>query len=194
MKALLVELNENKNTIKFCLDELTERRLFADSLRMQIGPKLTALSIDNRNHLIAKSGSTDKCKVSTDIQRDIQSSGKLNLIRNENIRGSISRWSTLLKELESEENEWAKEFSNQFIPYTNKWIQWDDIDFLYNEGEPGYFKSRFNVDSRLILQEKEFSNIVAIQYWRIARVVYRTDELLEHTNKLSAVIQKEIND
>ena len=194
LKALLVEFEANRNSIKSYQGSIIINKLFGDSLRMQIGPKMTSLTIEEVNRLIGEISTTDKCKVSIDILGDIQSSGKLNLITNEEIRRSISEWSSLRKELEGEENDWAQEFSNQFIPYSNKWIQWDDIDFQFNRNDSGYFKSRFNIDPRLILQKPEFSNIVAIQYWRIARVKRRTDSLLANTDKLLTLIKKELKE
>ena len=194
LKALVGEFKENSNSILSCQDNIAEMRLSGDSLRMQIGPKLTDLTIDEINRLIGKISETEKCQVSIDVLEDIQASGKLNLITNEEIRRSISKWSSYLKELEGEENDWAKEFSNQFIPYTNKWILWDDIDLQFNIDDPRYFKSRFTIDSRLILQKSEFSNIVAIQYWRIARIENRTDSLLVHTDKLLKLIQQELKE
>lgn len=194
LKALVSEFKENRNSIQSCQDNIAKMRLFGDSIRIQIGPELTTLTIDDVNRLIGEIGFTEKCNVSIDILEDIRGSGKLNLITKEEIRRSVSRWSSYLKELEGEENDWAQEFSNQFIPYTNKWIQWDDVDFKFNNGDSRYFKSRFIIDSRLILQKPEFSNIMAIQYWRIVRVKSRTDSLLMHTDKLLALIQQELKE
>ena len=192
LKALLGEFEANRNSIKSYQGTIIKSKLFGDSLRMQIGTEMTRLTKDEVNRLIGEISTTDKCKVSIDILGDIQSSGKLNLISNEEIRRSISKWSSVRKELEGEENDWAQEFSNQFIPYSNKWILWDDIDFQFNRNEPGYFRSSFNIDPRLILQKPEFSNIVAIQYWRIARVKRRTDSLLVNTDKLLTLLKQEL--
>ncbi|MFK5891098.1 MAG: DUF6090 family protein [Flavobacteriaceae bacterium] len=192
LKALASEFKENRNSIQSCKDHIIKMRLSGDSIRMQIGPKLSPLNTDNINRIIGDIGSTLKCKVSIDILEDIQGSGKLNLLTNEKIRRSISKWSSYLKELEGEENDWAQEFSQQFIPYANKWLQWDNVDFQFNKDDSRYFKSRFIIDPRVILQKPEFSNIMAIQYWRITRVQSRTDSLLKHTDKLVALIQKEL--
>ena len=194
LKALGSEFKENRNSIQSCLENITQVRLYGDSLRMQIGPKMTALTVYDVNRLFAEISSTLKCNVSIDILKDIQSSGKLNLITSEEIRRSISKWSSYLNQLEGEENDWAQEFSNQFIPFTNKWIQWDDVDFSYNRDDPRYYKSRFTIDPRLVLQNPEFSNIMAIQYWRIERIQTRINLLLMHTDKLLVLIQQELEE
>ena len=167
LKALASEFRENFVSIKSCQEDMKERILLADSLRMQIGPELSILTIEDINRLIGEVGSTYKCNVSIGILEDIKGSGRLNLISNEEIRRSISEWSSNLKALEGEENDWALEFSNQFIPYSSKWILWDDIDYIYYKNDPDYyyFKSRFIIDPRHMLQKPEFSNIMAIYYW-----------------------------
>ena len=191
--ALDSEFKINKSSLLTYLDGIKEMRLYADSLRGEIGPEMTNLSIKKVNNFLGFIGATRKFNSSIDVLKDTQASGKLNLISNQKIRRDISKWSSSLRELEGEENDWALEFSNQFIPFANKWIQWDDVDYLFNENDPRYFQSKFNVDPRLILQDPEFSNITSIQYWRIVRVQKRTDSLLQHTDNLLGIIEQELN-
>ena len=192
LNALLSEFNENEISIQKCLNNIKKRRLFADTLRIMIGPKLTTVSIDKTNYLIGSISTTNKCIISKDALGDIKSSGKLNLLSNKDIRQNISKWTSLLDELQGEENDWAQEFANQFIPYANKWIMWDDVDVSFNEEDSRYFKSPFTVDPRGMLQQKEFSNIMAIQYWRINRGEVRTNSLGTQNNKLIALIEEEL--
>ena len=192
LNALLSEFKENKISIQKCLYDIKERRLFGDTLRKMIGPKLTTVSIDKTNRLIGGVGATNKCIVSKDALDDIKSSGKLNLLTNKNIRQNISKWTSVLDRLQGEENDWAQEFSNQFIPYANKWIMWDDVDIKFKQEDSRYFKSPFTEDPRRMLQQKEFSNIMAIQYWRINRAEIRTNSLFIQNNKLIALIEEEL--
>ena len=55
-----------------------------------------------------------------------------------------------------------------------------------------YFKSRFDQDPRLMLQQFEFANIMSIQYWRFVRIERRTDVLLKQTDSLVDLIKKEL--
>tara|TARA_R110002072_G_scaffold127575_1_gene264977 strand:+ start:1384 stop:2109 length:726 start_codon:yes stop_codon:yes gene_type:complete len=192
LNALLIEFKENKTSIQKCLENIKKRRLFGDTLREMIGPKLTTISIDRTNRMIGAISGTDKCIVSKDALDDIKSSGKLNQLTNKNIRQNVSKWTSLLDELRGEENDWAQEFANQFIPYANKWIMWDDVDVSFNQEDSRYFKSSFAIDPRRMLQQKEFSNIMAIQYWRINRAERRTQRLLIQNNKLIAFIEEEL--
>ncbi len=192
LKSLVIEFEVNRNLIQSCQHIIREKKLYGDSIRNQIRPILSTLTIDRLNLLFVEIGSTENCNLSIDILEDIQGSGKLNHISNEEIRKSISKWSSYLKELEREENDWAQEFFTQFVPYVNKWIQWDDVDYLFNMDDPRYFKSRFDIDPRLILQNPEFSNIMAIHYWRMDRIEGRTELLLIQTNELLELLQKEL--
>ncbi|MFT5521745.1 MAG: hypothetical protein ACI9IA_002350, partial [Enterobacterales bacterium] len=146
------------------------------------------------NNLFSEIGSTDRCSTSTDVLKDTLNSGNLNIISNEKIRRSISRWSSMLKELESAENEWAREFSSITIPYLNSWILWNDVD--YNDGsrkDPRFYKSRFSLDPRLVLQEIKFENILNNHYWRIRRAETRTVSILQQTVVVIELMQKELN-
>ena len=193
LKALLSEFTDNRISIDEYLTEIKKIRMFGDTLRKLIGPEMTSMSQDNVHKLIGEIGSTIKCVVSVDVLGDAQSSGRLNLLNNVVVRQAISKWSSQLKELQGEEFDWAQEFSSQFVPYTNKWIQWDNVDYMFNYTDSlRYFKSRFNVDPRRMLQQAEFANIMGIQYWRFTRIEKRTDVLLKHTDSLINLIEKEL--
>jgi len=193
LKALLIEFQDNRISIIGYLDDIKIRRKFGDTLRKIIGPEITYLSEDNVHRLIGEVGSTTKCVLSIDALEDIQSSGKLNLLSNVDVRKGISKWSSLLKELQAEEFDWAQEFSSQFMTYTSKWIQWENVDYVFEyRDSTRYFKSRFDQDPRLMLQQPEFANIMSIQYWRFVRIERRTDVLLKQTDTLVASIKKEL--
>lgn len=193
LKALLSEFQDNRTVIKDYLENIKKIRKFGDTLRKLIGPEMTSMSIYNVHRLMGAIGETTKCVVSVDVLGDAQSSGRLNLLSNVEIRQAISKWSSQLKELQGEEFDWAQEFSSQFAPYANKWIQWDNVDYLLNPKDSlRYFKSRFDVDPRRMLQQPEFANIMNIQYWRITRVEHRTNLLLEQTDTLINLMKKEL--
>ena len=91
LNALLIEFKENKTFIQKCLENIKKRRLYGDTLREMIGPKLTTISIDRTNRIIGTISATDKCIVSKDALDDIKSSGKLNQLTNKNIRQIVSK-------------------------------------------------------------------------------------------------------
>ena len=190
IEALISEFKSNKISIQLCVELVKRRRLFGDSIRRQLGPEQPSLAIYKMNKWLGEIGATNRCAISISILEDIQSSGNLKIIENEEIRRNVSKWSSDLKELEREEEDWANEFSNIFYPYTNKWISWDDVDNIDNVDNPHYFNSRFEFDPRLILQQFEFSNIMAVHTWRMKRVIERTAKLLEQTEKVLGLMQE----
>jgi len=193
LQALLSEFNDNRTSVKDYLDEIKSMRKHSDTLRKLIGPEMTSVSEDDVNKLMGMIGETTKCVVSVDVLGDVQSSGRLNLLSNVEVRKAISKWSSRLKELQGEEFDWAQEFSSQFIPYTNKWIQWDNVDYLFNRMDSlRFFNSRFDIDPRHMLQQPEFENIMGIHYWRIRRIEDRTDILLRQTDTLIGLIKNEL--
>ena len=59
--------------------------------------------------------------------------------------------------------------------------------------DPRYFKSRFSIDPRLVLQQVEFSNIMNNHYWRIKRTEERTISLLQQTEEVIELMQEELD-
>ena len=192
IEALISEFQSNKISIQLCVEMVELRRLFGDSIRRQLGPEQPTLSIYKMNTWFGEIGATNRCAISISILEDIQSSGNLKIIDNEEIRRNVSKWSSNLKELEREEEDWASEFSNVFYPYTNKWISWDDVGNIDNVDNPHFFNSRFKFDPRLILQQFEFSNIMSFHTWRMKRVIELTAKLLEQTEKVLELMQEEL--
>jgi len=192
--ALLSEFDSNKSTIEQCKSLIIEKRGFADKLRKQLGPKKSKIEINQLNKLFNAVGDTNRCSISMDVLKDTLNSGNLNIISNDKIRRSISKWSSILNELEREENEWAQEFSSITIPYLNKWIQWEDVDYNENSrNDPRFYVSRFSLDPRAVLQQIEFANIINNHYWRIRRTEARTTSILQQTEVVIKLMRKELN-
>jgi len=194
LNALIGEFESNKITLQDCLNLLKENRMFADSVRMYLGPNKPTLSIDKMNYWFSKIGETTRCEISTDILEDVRSSGNLQIISRTDIRKNIGKWTSDLQELQREEDDWAREFSAQFYPYTHKWMSWDDVDKMYYGDDPQYFKSKFKFDPRKMLQEFEFSNVMSIHYLRMKRVQERIEKLLKQTEKALELIKTELKE
>lgn len=183
--ALHSELLDNSVILDSCIVQINEAMAYADSIRSYLSPELADVNIDTLNYWLGMTGETDRCIVRTNILDELQSSGNLNVIQDVQIRREIGRWIAELEELRKEENEWEREFSREYYPYTNKWISWDDVDLLFNEGDPHFFKSAFEVDPRHMLQQFEYANILSIHYWRMRRVKSNIEKLDTATLSLS---------
>jgi hypothetical protein len=56
-----------------------------------------------------------------------------------------------------------------------------------------FFKSRFSIDLRFVLQQVEFSNIMNKHYWRIKRTEERTISRLQQIDGVIKLMQKELD-
>ena len=194
LNALISEFESNKISLQVCLDSLKEDRVFSDSIRTYLGPNKPTLSIDKMNYWFAQIGATTRCEVSTNILEDVRGSGNLKIISRDDIRRNIGKWTSNLQELQREEDDWAREFSTQFYPYTYKWMSWDDVDKIYYGDDPKYFNSRFEFDPRIMLQEFEFSNIMSIHYWRMKRVQEMIEKILRQTDTTLELMKNEFEE
>ena len=195
LSALISEFEANSASLQECLERIRLDRLYADSLRMQIGPGEPTLTINQMYSWFGQFGTTERCKVATDILEDVRSSGDLRNIVRVEIRRNIGKWSSALGELKQPEDEWAREFSSQFMPYTSKWMSWDSVDksILRNIEDSRYYNSKFEVDPRIMLQQFEFENVMNLHYYRIYRAEDRVDILLKQTDQVLGLMQKELN-
>lgn len=197
-KSTLISLNQeaenNITIIDKCINDIKKEILGAEIIRSEISPEFPDISADSLNHLLGITGVTQRCFVSTDIVDELQSSGNLKMIREVAIRRQVGVWLSALDDLQQEQQEWLREFSREYIPYTNRWIAWDDVDYILNKDDPAYFISRFDIDPRPILQDFEFSNIFAIHYWRMTRYRDRVLTLKEETGNLSDMVESKISE
>ncbi len=195
-QSTLISLNqevENNHTItNNCHKDIQLMMNSADKIRSLISPAFPDIAADTLNTWLGITGVTMRCFIVTDIMDELQSSGNLKIIRNVELRRQIGSWLSTYEDLRKEEQEWEREFSREYIPFTNKWIAWDDVDYMFNKEDPAYFEKRFNIDPRPILQEFEFSNVFSIHYWRMRRIRNRITNLRIETIKLSELINTNI--
>lgn len=192
LSSLLAELQINVVILDGCLQEINMVKEYADSLRNYLGPNISTISIDSTYKWFGQIGSTKRCKVVSNVLDELENSGTLSAISNLKIKRKIVEWSTSYNEMVKEEDEWAREFSNQFYPYTNKWIQWDDVDYQFSLDDPSFFKSNFEYDPRTVLQQFEFSNVLSIHYWRMNRNKSRVIDLSEKNTQLLESINQSL--
>jgi len=191
IEAIKNEAQANLTILKGCMQELDMDLIAAVRIRAHLGPELADISIDSLNLWFGALGSTQHCKIFTDVLMELKNSGRLSNIREEKIKRKIGQWSSSYADLLREENEWAQNFSNQFIPYSAKWISWDQIDYLFDP-DGIEIKSQFPHDPRLILQQFEFANILNTHYWRMNRIKSRLIELEQKSNELIQLVDSNL--
>ncbi|MDX1591966.1 MAG: DUF6090 family protein [Balneolaceae bacterium] len=193
IQSLILEMETNIPAIADCIGVLEESIASTDTLQAHIGPEPTGLPKKDLIRLLGMSiGTSDRCVLQTDVSDELRSSGNLNLIQSSELRRKVSLWSTTYQELKEEEEEWGNEFSTISVPYLNKWISWDDIDYHFFEASPAYNPSPFDYDPGRVLQEFEFSNILNINYWRMDRIKDRIQSLSDVTTELLQMLRDEM--
>jgi hypothetical protein len=191
--ALSEEMDANNSIIKLCREDISSKISNVDSLQNYIGPTYANLPDSTLLDMLAIFGTIQNCNIETNVTDELKSSGSLNLIQSSELRRSISKWGTAYLDLKNEEISWSQEFSTIIIPYMNKWVLWEDIDFLVQtEKDPNLEPSSFEMDENLLLQEYEFSNHLANGRWRMNRIRARIDSLSSMNIKLNQGLHNEL--
>ena len=193
LQSLFTEIGANREKLKDCSEAITEQINYTDTLQTYLGPDYPGLSNNRINELFFYTAYIPYCSIETNVLDELRSSGNLQLIQNREIRQAISSWSRASEVLQLEEVEWKRDFSTQYVPYTGKWISWDDLDFIENPEDPTYIPSKFEYDANKMLQQFEFANLLNIQRWRMTRTRYFIESLSERTLALDSLISKELN-
>lgn len=192
LQSLYTEISANKEILEDCSKGIREQLNYTDTLRTYLGPDYPGLGKERFHNLFYYTAYVPYCSVVTDVLDELRSSGNLQLIQNIKIRQAISRWSRANETLLSEEVEWKRDFSNQYVPYTRKWISWDDLDYLTENYDSLYRPSRFEYDANKMLQQLEFANVLNTQHWRMTRANSFIDTLNKRTIALHSLISQEL--
>ena len=192
LNALYDELSNNSDIIDSSQMIMHRIISYGDTIRRAIDPYGSNISDQYFMILLGRTGFTPRCNVTTDVLEELRSTGNLKIISNISLRRKIGRWSSALNELRKEEDDWALEFYQQYIPFTSKWISWADIDFILNKDDPRYFKTHFKYDPKRILKEFEFSNQFEMHYWRMTRIEERLKLLSEITDDIVVLLDSEL--
>ncbi len=190
LNALHDEFSSNEILFKECLTDMDTMSFYIDSIRKHLIPAATTLEDSTLYKWLGQIGATQTCIPNSEVLKDATNSGKLSLIKNDSIRLALAEWSAMVEELHAESENWEDDFSNNFYPYTYKWISWDDVDYYSDPDNPRNFKSQFDIDPKLMLRELEFQNVLSIHYWRINLIHYLEESLLMKTQEINELIVK----
>ncbi len=193
LRALYAEMEFNKAVLQECLDGIEESIDTTRMLQTYLGPKHAGLSKKRIMELLSASSFVPSCNVVTDVLEELRSSGNLQVIQDQEIRQAISRWSGAHRNMQSEEAAWKQDFATQYTPYTNKWISWDDFDYLIYPEDSTMIPSPFDYDANKMLQQFEFANILNTMQWRMHREQHFIRRLDDQTRALDSLIAQALN-
>ena len=192
MNALKEEMKTNEAILDDCLQDVMRRRKSLDLIRLNALNSFQNLSRDSLNYLfIWAAGNITRCDPNSDVLKDLQSSGGIRRLENNQLRLSISRWTSEYNEYMREESSWDGALINNILPATFNRVAWNDIDRLFqdNRHDQRYPPSNFDVDPRKMTQSLEFENTLNMQYWFIFKVESSLMELKNRTQHVQRLIE-----
>ena len=193
LKALHANFKVNLDLIKKCVLLQKATQAYGDTLVFHMGPTAPIMELKTFEKCVYEIGETPNCELSLDLLEDVKNSGKLSALSSEEIRLSIGSWSSQLADVKNEEENFAVEFSTQFMPFTNKHVSWVEIDYKHAKGDLWSLQNAsFDIDHQEIIRNLEFANIVNQHIWRNGRIIYGYTELIDLTNQVLELINQEL--
>lgn len=195
MQALYEEAKDNLPVLEGCMSEMEEKIAFTDTLQQYLGSNHAGLPRRNLLRWIGGAiGSTERCVLLSDVLEELRSSGNLNQLRDVTIRRQLSNLSAALLELDELENEWSQEFTNSVLPFMNKRISWDEIEYYMYPDDPNYLPNQYDYDPNAVLEELEFANILNTNRWRMQRNKTALGYVQESCTLLVELLEQELNE
>lgn len=125
---------------------------------------------------------------------DLLNSGKLGIIRNAQLRNSLSSWKPIVDDLRESEYS-TKEHENVFIYFIIKngsWLNADQGSTSERFKHIKFPESGFQVDNRDLLGHLEFENHIENHTYMLGGILVKQNKTLEICNEILALINEEI--
>ena len=124
---------------------------------------------------------------------EILSTGKMNVLKNRKLRKHISTWNKYIDELEETDTFLAHFDLNVKSPLYSKYLPYKNMLRQFSRGKEGQFifpKSNLDWNSKALLQNKEFENMLSsyivfsdIQYQRLSDIKNNIKEMISLINQ-----------
>jgi hypothetical protein len=126
---------------------------------------------------------------------DLINSGKLGVIKSENLRSYLSSWNPVIRELKSREDilSLTQKDLNVLIKKKASWLNLDIVAVTTTIKTNTFPPSGFDIDNRNLLSELEFENTIENIIYENDLVILRQKNTLELISKINKIIQKELN-
>ena len=119
-------------------------------------------------------------------------SGRLDLLRSEELRRELARWSTAIVDLREEERDAFKQMDERLLPYLWDYVPLVTLDVdIPPEGYEGldFNRSRFSRRYRELLRSMRFENAVEERLNSSIRVIERLNEAEDVAERVSALVE-----
>ena len=170
LQNIHTEFLENKNALKLRLEENNQSRDASIKLLNLVGQKRELIQQQNLDSLMYI-----MLEIGTFRASENALSGKLQLLKNENLKNLLYKWTRSLKKTDVSFNRAELKIDNELIPYLSKHYSMKDIDtygMLQWEN-----KTLLKIDKLYIFEDIQFENIMDDYLYRVKTAGNNLEEL-----------------
>ena len=182
----------NQNELNKSIEELITIKKNSFIILNYTGNKYqTTFDIDS---LLQTVGSVPKFYPQNGFLLDLINSGKLGVLKNDDLRNKLSSWLPTLETLKDREKS-VVEFSDDFIRYIIKngsWLNSDEATSDEDISSLKFPKSGFEINNNDLLKNFEFENIIENQIVYKSLLLDRHKKCLELNNEIIELLEREI--
>ncbi len=158
LKNLHTEFLQNKEALKDALADNSTSFDVGKTLFNLIGKERTEIKKHNIDSLFFYSFETGSFRPSENTIADLLQSGRLQLLKNINLKDLLYQWTRVLKEYDNARDRVEIKVDDEYVPYLSKHYSMRDID-MYSR-LAWKTKTLLKIDKLQIFEDIEFENIL----------------------------------
>jgi hypothetical protein len=175
LKNIHSEFLENKEALKLGLEDNNRGINATTTLLNLIGQKKEKIQQQNIDSLMNVMLETGSFRPSENTISDLLQSGKLQILRNENLKNLLYTWTRNLKKTDNSFNRAELKIDNELVPYLSKYYSMKDID-TYGKLQ-WKSKTLLNIDKLYVFKDILFENILDDYLYRVKTAGNNLEEL-----------------
>ncbi len=182
LKNIHTEFLQNKETLKNTILEINSSFNAGKKLFNLIGKNRTEIEKFNLDSLIFKTLEYAAFRPSENTISDLLQSGRLQLLKDTNLKDLLYLWSRNINGYENARNRVEIKVDEELVPYLSKYYSMRDIDMY---GRLAWkTKTNLNIDKLGVFEDIEFENILDDYLYRISTSRLRINELEKTINAI----------
>jgi hypothetical protein len=176
LKNIHTEFLENRNALQLGLEENIQGCKASIILLNLVGQNRELIQQQNLDSLMYVMLDTGSFRPSENTISDLLQSGKLQLLKNENLKNLLYKWTRNLKRTDVSFNRVELKIDNELVPYLSKYYSMKDID-MYGTLQ-WKDKTLLTIDKLHIFEDIQFENIMDDYLYRSKSAGNNLKELL----------------
>ena len=182
LKNIHTEFLQNRETLKSTITEINISFNTGKTLFNLIGKERAEIERYNLDSLIFNTLEYAAFRPSENTISDLLQSGRLQLLKNTNLKDLLYLWSRNINNYENARNRVEIKVDDEYVPYLSKHYSMKDIDMY---GRLAWkTKTNLNIDKLGMFEDIEFENILDDYLYRISTSRLRINELEKTINAI----------